>query len=190
MKRMIWIITLLLTSFVWMSCDEDSDDDGNFGDAERSYIQLAAQSNFNEITLNELALSQGRDSLVMEYAQKMIDEHTAAQNELQAIANSHNFAGWPSELTAGQQSFYDSLSEMEGFEFDTKFMNSQIELHQKAASIHQDGAENDDADIQGYANKYLTQSQEHLQMAESINSVLPQRWEDDQSNGDAVGDGS
>jgi putative membrane protein len=190
MKRMIWIFTLLLTSFVWVSCEDDSDDDSNFGGDERDYILLAAQSNFNELQLSELALSQARDTIVKDYAQQMIDKHTAAQTELQAIATSNNFAGWPGELTAAQQSFYDSLSEMEGFDFDSKFISSQIELHQKAINIHQDGATNDDADIQAYANKYLSEAQNHLQMAESINSVLPQRWEDDQNSGDGDGDGS
>jgi putative membrane protein len=189
MKRMIWIFTLLLTSFVWVSCDDDSDDNENFGEDERSYVQLAAQSNFNEITLSELALSQGRDSLVRAFAQQMIDDHNAAQSELQAIANNNSVAGWPNELSAAQQSFYDSLSEMEGFEFDTEFMNSQIQLHHNAADVHEDGTDSDNAEIQSYANKHLSKVQEHLQMAESITGMLPQRWEDDQSNGDLDGDG-
>jgi len=183
MKRIHWIFALLLTSLVWVSCDDDEDDDNNLEGVEQDFVQLAAQSNLYEIQLSELAVDQGRDTLVRAFAQQMVDEHGTAQDELRAIANQYKLAGWPDALSANQQSVFDSLSEAEGFQFDTKFMEAQISLHQNSVGIFEKGAKSNNADVKGYANKYLNAIRMHLQMADSLNSQLPQRWEADQNSG-------
>jgi putative membrane protein len=183
MKRVYWIFALLLTSFAVITCDDDDDNDNDaqFSDQDRSFVEKAAKTNIYEIELGTLAAERGRDSLVKAYAQMMIDDHTTAQNDLKAIADKQNTVTWPTELAEIDKASRDSIAMLEGFEFDSLYMSEQSKMHQRASTMYDNiGRTSTDPDIKAYAKTYLMKVREHLQMADSVNNVLPSRWQNDQ----------
>lgn len=183
MKRMYWIFALLLTSMVAVSCDDDTDgdNDAKFSDNDRSFVENAAKANMYEIELGEVAVAQGRDSLVRAYAQMMIDEHTAAQDELKEIADKESSVNWPTELADVDKASRDSIVMLQGFSFDSLYMAGQVNIHDRTTTMYDNISRTSrHAETKAYAGKYLDAIQHHREVADSIVNVIPQRWQNDQ----------
>jgi putative membrane protein len=62
---------------------------------------------------------------------------------------------------------------MDGFPFDTAYMNSQIKDHQKAIALFETEISNGkDQELKDYARKYLPYIQMHHHTADSIRKTL------------------
>lgn len=183
MKKINWIFALLLTSFAVISCDDDdgSENDAQFSDRDRSFVENAAKTNMYEIELGTLAVERGRDSLVRAYAQMMIDDHTAAQNDLKAIADKQSTVSWPTDLAEIDKASRDSIQMLQGFKFDSLYLIEQSKMHQRASTMYSNIARTSThPETRAYATTYLAKIREHLTLADSASAVLPSRWQEDQ----------
>ncbi|WP_027481154.1 DUF4142 domain-containing protein [Deinococcus pimensis] len=91
-------------------------------------MEVSTMSNLTEILTSQLALQKSQNAAVRAYAQRMITEHTAAQQKLNAIAAAKNV-----KLTdkpgADQRLQYDKLSTLTGAEFDKMYVMVQVMGH-------------------------------------------------------------
>jgi putative membrane protein len=141
---------------------------------DRVFVESAARTNLAEIQLAEVATTKASDSLVKDFAQRMIDEHTMAQNELQDIADDFSGVTWPTALDQSQTSVKSQLdSTAAGHGFDTLYIGSQIRLHQNAISTFQTATSTTtESRVKSYATKYLPKIQMHLDEADSLQQQL------------------
>lgn len=166
------IIFFLIISLLWVACDDD-DDKPSLSDTDETFVENAALSNMSEIEFGELAATQGSDPLVRDFAQQMISEHTTAQNELRDIANDYSDIDWPEELDEQHEERMEQLAGLNGFQFDSMYMASQITDHQMAINIFEtELAGGTDQRVRAYANKYLPHIEAHLERADSIQNVI------------------
>ncbi len=183
MKSKRWFYAVALAALVWTACDDDdngNDNRNDFNDADETFVEDAAMSNLAEIELGELALTKGTDSLVRIFAENMVNDHAIAQDELSDIANTDDDVDWPANLDDEHQSIWDALSQLEGYSFDSAYIASQVTAHEKAVQLFQRSRDNGrNPVVRNYIDKYLPKIEMHLEMADSIKTVLPGRQDED-----------
>jgi putative membrane protein len=136
--------------------------------ADQDFIAKAAKGNRAEVTLGKLVADKTKDPNVRQFAQMMVKDHSAAQNDLQQLAQSKNITlpeGLPDDATALQS----KLSSATGKALDKDYMDSMVDDHKKDVSEFQDASQNaKDPDVKQWAAKTLPTLQAHLQKAEQI----------------------
>jgi putative membrane protein len=176
MKTNKWIFAIVIAaSFAWTACDDDDDsvNKPDLNDTDEMFVETTARSNMGEIELGKLAVTKATDSLVKVFAQEMVTEHTAAQNELKDLADDYNGVDWPNSLTVSQDSTKESLNEATGHTFDTLYIRSQVKMHEDAVAAFQTASSNStDARVKAYATKYLPHIQMHLERADSLETSI------------------
>lgn len=116
----------------------------SLGDDE--FVAKAAVGNTFEIEESKLALEKASDERVKRFAQRMIDEHQNALQQLQEAAG--DSAGKAAmKLDAPHQAKLDNLKTFSGRDFDKVYIADQIASHNETVSLlsdYQQNGQNDD----------------------------------------------
>jgi putative membrane protein len=139
---------------------------------QNSFYTEAAQSNMAEIELSQMALQKSNNEEIKQFAQRMIDDHTKANEELQELAANKGVT-LPSEPDEDQKETAEELSELSDEDFDEEYMDVQVSDHETVIGFFEiEADEGSDADVIAFASKTLPKLRAHLEMAESISSDL------------------
>jgi putative membrane protein len=170
----------------WLACDIQEDDDTrpSLNDADENFVERVALSNIAEIKLAELVVTKTNDSLVTDFAQHMITEHSTIQTELRNIANVFNDVDWPEVMDHQHKALYGQLNALQGYSFDSLYMRSQINDHQVTLSIFQTELSTGTVDrVKSFADKYRPHIEAHFNIADSIENVITSQAVEATSNG-------
>lgn len=141
---------------------------GQLAEADQTFVEKAAQDSIAEIDLGELAKERAESEEVKQFAQRMIDDHGKANEQLEEIAKSKG-AVIPTEAGEEHSKLRAELGELEGEAFDQKYMAAMAEDHQKAVDLFQKQAEEgEDPELKSFAEQTLPIIKEHLTMAQSM----------------------
>ncbi len=145
--------------------DSEIDDDM---EEEKTFAVEASYSNLAEIKMGELAQSKAASETVAQFAGTMVKEHTTALRELRAISEEQDIA-IPDTLKMEHKRIQDEISALEGEAFDSAYMHQQVQAHQQAQQLFQNGI-NEDANpsFLNYARTTLEHINAHLVRAEEI----------------------
>jgi putative membrane protein len=160
-------------SFLFFSCHK-SNNNGNqtVSTQDSTFILKAALSNTAEVQAGQLASTVADSSSVQMFAQKMVTDHTTAQNDLKTVGQNDNVAV-PDSVDAMHAMLMDTLKMLSGRAFDSVYVMNQIMDHQKTISdFQQEVNSGNKTDVVNYANKNLPILQMHLQMADSLATVM------------------
>jgi putative membrane protein len=138
-------------------------DDARINDS--AFVRKASGAGIAEIKAGEIATQRANDAKVKAFAQRVIDDHTRANKELERLASRK---GWTLSNTIDEkcQKELDKLSSTTAQEFDRTYMEGQLKAHEEAVKLFQSESENgQDADLKAWAGKILPTLREHLQMA-------------------------
>ena len=119
-----------------------------------------------EVEWGKLATEKASSSDVKQFGQRMVDDHTKANDELKSLASKN---GWnlPTDIGAKNQSEKERLSKLSGTEFDREYMKHMVTDHKKdVAEFEKESNSAKDSDLKGFASKTLPTLQEHLKLAE------------------------
>lgn len=137
-----------------------------------NFMADAAQANMAEIALSNMALQRAQSDAVKQFAQQMVTDHTAAGQELAALAQSKNVT-LPAEMDPKHKALSEKLGARTGADFDRDYMKAMVDDHQKAVKLFQNEAnKGDDADAKAWAAKTLPTLQGHLSMAQSTYAMV------------------
>lgn len=163
----LWGALLAVPGLTWSACDDDDDDeedvttdagadaavrDGAVFDATRDsqggdamalddaeVAAVAAAINTGEINAAMVALARAQSTQVRNYAQLMINEHTAAQMRLATVLQTAAITPTPSALSQqvqiGGATVVDQLQITPAASFDTVYLQSQIGAHQFSRNL-------------------------------------------------------
>jgi putative membrane protein len=105
---------------------------------------------------------------VKDYAQMMIDGHTATTAELMPLAAAANVTP-PSALDNDHMGKLDELRNASVEDFDDKYIDQQTDAHENALNLLKDFASNGkDAGLQGFASKTAPTVQTHLDQVKAL----------------------
>lgn len=143
--------------------------DATVSPLDREFVTLAYQGNNAEILTSQLALERSQDEEVRQYAQRMIDEHIPANQELTNYASQLNIA-LPSETVDPlNQAIADQLNQLSGDEFDQAYMSAQTSAHLRTIALYQtELAQGQAAPLETYVSQFLPDVEEHYQMASAM----------------------
>jgi putative membrane protein len=137
--------------------------------ADQNMMRELAFANISEIETGKLAQSKTQNDQVKQFAQKMIDDHTASMQELQTLAQAKGVT-LPKEPDAKHKAAAKVMSALEADKFDKKYMaQGGMRDHRnthKLLSRIQDRAT--DPDLKALAAKTTPVVDQHLKMAQDV----------------------
>ena len=135
---------------------------------DSQFLTKAAEGGKAEVELGNLALQKASSADVKQFAQRMVDDHTKANQQLEQVASKANITV-PTSLNAKDQALKDKLSSLSGDQFDKAYMRNMVRDHRKDVHEFQMEANNGtNSDIKQFAQQTLPTLQEHLKQARSI----------------------
>lgn len=139
---------------------------------DNSFLMEASQGGMAEVELGKLAASKAQSPEVKKFGEKMVSDHTKANNELKALAAKKGVV-LPAELSSSQKSELEKLKGLSGADFDKEYVELMVDDHEEDVDAFQsqaDGAK--DADIKAFAAKTLPTLKSHLEMIKNISSKM------------------
>ena len=144
-------------------------DAGKLGRADRGMIRSLAQTHMAEIAVARLALEKSPSEEIKKFAQQMVDDHTSALADVQALATAKGAAlpEGPGMLAKTKAAGMKALS---GNLFDKEYAKyAGVNDHQASIrllkKIQKDAK---DADLKALAGKMLPEVERHLEMAKTL----------------------
>lgn len=141
--------------------------------SDRKFAMTAAAGGMAEVEMARMALTRASSDAVKQYAQKMIDDHTAANAELMQIASSKGIT-LPTAPDAKMRAMMAKMQNLSGAAFDREYiMHAGHKDHQKMEKLFRDESmKGRDADLKAFAAKTLPVVQMHLQMARDLHNQM------------------
>jgi putative membrane protein len=134
--------------------------------ADQPFVTKLAGVGMAEVELGTLAKDKASSREVKAFAQRMIDEHTKAGNELKAIADRKHFT-WPAALPSDAVALKDRLSKLSGAAFDRAYIDAMVDGHGKALTeVRAEAQSGSDPDVKAWAMKASSTVQAHLTHAQ------------------------
>jgi len=135
---------------------------------DRLFITEAAQGGLAEIKLSELAPARAGCAEVKQFAQRMIQDHERANQELQQLAAQKGVTP-PAQLDGKHQNLQRQLSGQSGEDFDRAYLNAMVEDHQQViAQFEGQTRQGGDDELKNWAAQTLVTLREHLRYAEQL----------------------
>jgi putative membrane protein len=131
------------------------------------FVKKAALDGMTEVELGKIALDKSQDPMVRKFAQRMITDHSKANQELTSLAKAKGLAA-PTTLDAEHQAMVTKLKGEDGAAFDKAYCEHMVMDHNKAVALFESAAKTPDSELAGFAKKTLPTLKEHRQMAESL----------------------
>ena len=143
--------------------------------SDMKFAMEAAVGGMEEVQLGQLAAQKGATDEVRQFGQKMVDDHSKANDDLKQVASSK---GWmlPASLDAKHQADVDKMSSLSGAAFDRAYVKMMVSDHKKdVGEFQKESTRGADSDIKSFATRTLPTLQEHLQMIQRIDAKMKLR---------------
>jgi putative membrane protein len=137
--------------------------------ADQKFMMMAAMGGMAEIEMARLALQKSNNESVKQYAQKMIDDHTMAGEELMRLASMKGVA-LPAKPDAKHMSMMAKMQRLSGAEFDMEYVKvAGVKAHESMEKLYmKESMGGKDMDAKAFAAKTLPTVRMHLQMARDM----------------------
>ena len=147
----------------------------------RTFVEEMAKAGMAEVMLGRIAVQRASDAEVKSFAQRMIDEHAAANEELMLLGGQLNVS-MPTAPGEADRAFAERLSSLRDGDFDREYMNALVQRHTEAAAKLKPRAQPDDRGrpvgtsgrrqneqaLAQWAAKTLPAVQKHLERAREL----------------------
>ncbi len=140
-----------------------------FGAGDEDFVKEAAKGGMMEVKLGKLAGDNASSDEVKQFGQRMVDDHTKANDELKAVAKGKNIDLPKQEDDKEAKEMSDTLSKLKGEDFDKAYMKHMVQDHEKdVASFEKESKDGADDEVKAFAAKTLPTLKEHLTMAKKV----------------------
>jgi putative membrane protein len=141
---------------------------GKMSTSDKKFVRDAAQGGMAEVELGKLATEKASSDDVKKFGQRMVDDHTKANDQLKQVA-SREGVQLPEKLNAKDQMTKERLSKLSGAEFDRAYMSDMVKDHTKdVADFQRESNSGMDPAVKDFASKTLPTLQDHLREAKQI----------------------
>jgi putative membrane protein len=141
---------------------------------DSDFAKAAAEGGLAEIRFGELAEDKASNKSVKDLAERIVTDHTDADNHLQTAASKDGLT-MPTNLDAKDLATYKQLSDLSGSAFDRAYTRDMVRDHEADIAIFKREANSGkDASIKSFAAQTLPTLEDHLKLArEALESVSP-----------------
>jgi putative membrane protein len=140
--------------------------------ADRNFARAAAAGGLAEVQFGRLVDHNGQDPEARQFGQRMIADHSKANDQLKALAEAANIP-LPNGPGPEDQAMRERLDKMRGEAFDRDYIRGQISAHQETVQLFEyEIGSGQDAQLKNFAAQTLPVLMRHLEMAQNINARL------------------
>ena len=148
-----------------------SSSSGQLDAADKKFVMEAAEGGMAEVELGKLATQNAQSDQVKQFGQRMVDDHTKANDELKKVAEQKGIT-LPTQISAKDQALKDKLSKLKGEQFDRAYMQDMVKDHKKdVAEFKKASTTAKDSDVKNFASKTLPTLEDHLKQAQQVESA-------------------
>ena len=138
---------------------------------DRAFYMKAASGGMAEVEAGKLAQEKGASEGVKSFGAKMVEDHTAANEKLMALAAS-NKTKLPKGIDAKHKAMQKKLRAKSGAAFDTAYIKGQIADHKATiALLEREIASGKDAEAKAFASETLPVVKEHMTMLQTMSGA-------------------
>jgi putative membrane protein len=136
------------------------------------FLVKAADGGMAEINLGELAQQKATHDMVKSYGTMMVNDHSAAHNQVKTLAAQRNVT-LPASLSEINQKLIDDLMKKSGSDFDRSYMRVMIDDHQHDIKEFEKAlAAVKDVEVRTFIDNTLPILRRHLDSAKAIQKSL------------------
>lgn len=133
--------------------------------SDAAFLRQSVHMALMEIMMGELALSNSQNAAVQEFAQHLIQDHTAQLEQAQTLAGAAGRT-LPDTLSARDRASFNRLSGLSGEAFDRAWTQLMVSSHTTALALHQRAAQGARQEsVRAYARAQLAPLATHLAQA-------------------------
>ena len=161
---------LLVTTAAFALCGLPGVQAQQLSAQDRTFMEDAAKGGMHEIQMGHLGIERGQSQAVKGFCQRLINDHTMANQELTALAKQKGIIlpGDDTKMVAMP------ITSKSGADFDKEFGRSMIEDHQKdILAFEKEASSGSDLDVKSWASKTLATLRAHLAEAQAL--ALPEQ---------------
>lgn len=162
-----------LLSFSAVAADQSATENrGQLSNSDYKFAVEATHGGMSEVNLAQIAIQKATDPGVRQFAQRMLADHTKANQQLSQILSQKGVT-IPTETSSAEQREADRLQKLSGMDFDRAYMDHMLRDHKKDVKEFQKASESaKDTDIKAFAANTLPTLQDHLRMAEDLDKTI------------------
>jgi len=136
---------------------------------DQKALKDMAMSDMAEVATGKLAQSKAQSAEVKAFAQQMIDDHGAALQKVQALAQARGVT-LPTELDAKHKAMSAKLEKLSGADFDKQYMaNAGVKDHKDThAKLVANAKKIKDPEVKALADQHMPVVEQHLKAAEQM----------------------
>lgn len=136
--------------------------------SDKKFVDKAAEGGLAEVELGRLAEKKATNADVKSFAQRMVHDHTQANEKLNQIATQDGISV-PQRLSAKEVMEKARLEKMHGAAFDKAYMENQLQDHKKdIAEFEHESQDGQNRSVKHFAAQTLPTLQSHLRDAEQV----------------------
>ncbi|ANT53283.1 DUF4142 domain-containing protein [Mesorhizobium amorphae] len=140
-------------------------------DSAQDFVDKAAVGGMFEVDSSKIAEDKAQDKGVKDFAQKMIDDHGAANAKLETIAGEQKLK-LPTELDAKHKTDLDTLQNSKD-PVDGSYVQMQRDAHSDAVKLFESYAKDgDNAQLKTFAQETVPTLKMHQEMIEKIATTM------------------
>ena len=133
-----------------------------------TFVADAAATDMYEVESAKLALTNSKAKNIKDFAQQMIDAHTATTAALVPLATAASITP-PTALPGKYTSMLDDLRNAKPADFDKKYLDQATSVHNDALGLMKDYADHgENPGIKAFAAETAPKVQMHLDMAKGL----------------------
>lgn len=141
---------------------------GQLSQQDMTFAEKAAMSDMFEIQAGKLAQDHAKDNGVKQFGNHMVTDHTKTSEAMKAMAQQKSMT-LPTKLDSEHQQKLDKLRGQQGDQFDSAYLQGQIDAHQTAVTLFRTQAEKgQDADLKRFAEQTLPTLEQHLRQVRDL----------------------
>ncbi|GEM_PF-1689234 len=187
-------LLIAITCFAMTSCNNANDNkpkdsekaadkaneaktETNRSEEDASLFVNAVSSDYFEVASAEVASTMATQASVKEYAGMMMAIHKTMMDETKMLAGKKAFTVPGAMANDYMTNIEDMKKWTKGKEFDTKYINGQIDQHKKILdNLEKRMAATADTDIKAWTEKASSEVRKHLDRANMIKEELGKKY--------------
>jgi putative membrane protein len=135
---------------------------------DAAFVMEAGHDGHAEVEHGKLAQKNASRPAVKEFAQRMVNDHTKAGDELGPIAKKLGMKV-PSGMSDKHAAEQKKLAALTGDKFDQEYIAHMVQAHESAVTLFQKQAKHGEAkELRDFAAKTLPTLEEHLKAARAL----------------------
>jgi len=145
-------------------------------DDGREFVMTAVRDGMLEVEAGKLAKTKATDESVRKFASMMVEQHAKANDELTALARSHNLEV-PTAIPKDGLDKLQKLQDASGEDFDDTYVDMMVDAHKDAVDLFEKEMKRDkeDGDLAQWASKTVPTLRMHLEEAKTAKKLLDEK---------------